>query len=161
MQAVLVSAHNPLSLKGPPSNRVYCASGGKKEAPRGGEALCPGSHSEPAAPPRTLSPALALPPWHLPQQACSCSCTLWTELSSPAGFLLPPWRLPCLCCCGRRFLPPVTRHIPQGLGAVLSSQGSFPRLLIPARPSERPEEPQAGQAGACTRVLVAGLQASC
>ena len=74
MQAVLVGTHNPLSLKGPLSKSV-CASGGKSWP--GSEALCPGSHSEPAAPSRTPSPALALPPaWHLPQQACSCSCTL-------------------------------------------------------------------------------------
>lgn len=161
MQAVLVGTHNPLSLKGPLSNRV-CASGGKRR-PQGGEALCPGSHSEPAAPPRTLSPALALPP--LAPSPAGLQLLLHVgrmELSSPAGFLLPPRRLPVPLLLWQA-LPIASSdaaHSSGAWGAVLSSQGSFPQLLILARPSERLEEPCAGQAGACTRVLVAGLRAS-
>lgn len=87
MQVVLVGTHNPLSLKGPPSNRV-CASGGKRR-PQGGEALCPGSHSEPAAPPRTLSPALALPPLGTFPSRPAAAPARWQD-----GALLSRWLPP-------------------------------------------------------------------
>ena len=114
-------------------------------------------------------PGLCHQPWPFPRLAPSPAGLQLllhvgrTELSSPAGFLLPPWRLPVPLLLWQA-LPTASSdaaHSSRAWGAVLSSQGSFPRLLIPARPSERPEEPQAGQAGACTGVLVAGLQASC
>ena len=144
MQKVLAGTHNSQSLKGPSSNPVIARLG--KLRPREARPFAQGHTVSQLATGRRLAPgplSLCRPPfptWHLPQQACSCSCKLagrgsplpLVSFCRPGPHPAPP---SASLVAGTFHWPPVTLHIPQGLGRCPLFPGQLPTIANPGQAS--------------------------